>query len=72
MFQFNFSKVIRDFSHENNCKTDLKFCAPWLAVEENFEKHEIVLNNKQLCKKSSERKLCGISHRHGKGPSLLL
>ena len=48
MFRFNFSKVIRDFSHENNCKTDLKFCAPWLAVEENFEKHEIVLNNKQL------------------------
>ena len=45
------------FSNENNHKTDLKFCAPWLVHEENFEVHRfasytrkhlqirIVLNN---------------------------
>ena len=52
--------------------TDLKFCAPWLADKENFEKHEIVLNNKQLCKKLSESKLCEIPDTHRKGSSLLL
>ena len=72
MFRFNFSKVIRDFSHENNCKTDLKFGAPWLADEKHFEKHEIIFNNKQLCKKSSESKLCDISDTHRKGSSLFL
>ena len=40
---FNFSKMIREFSQQNNRKTDVKFLVPWLLDEENFEIHQIWL-----------------------------
>ena len=38
-FNLTFQKEFVSFSNENNHKTDLKFCAPWLVHEENFEVH---------------------------------
>ena len=34
--RFNFSKMVRDFSNENNSKTNLNCHSPWLRDEENF------------------------------------
>ena len=67
-FDLTFQKWFVSFPNKNNSKTDLKFCAPWLLDEENFEIHQICIllwktcikKNciKQLCKKSFENKLC--------------
>ena len=36
-----FRKLFLSFPNENNRKTDLEFCAPWLLDEENFEIYQI-------------------------------
>ena len=40
-FDLTFQKWFVSFPNENNRKTDLKFCAPWISDEENFEIHQI-------------------------------
>ena len=40
-FDSFFQKLFVSFPNENNRKTDLEFCAPWLLDEENFEIYQI-------------------------------
>ena len=51
-FHLTFQNGFVSFFNENNRKTDLKFCTPWLVDGENTSDLHLVLKNhlKTLCK----------------------